>query len=483
MFEKFLELDAGQAFDDRRQLADDGRHIAGELARAAAGAVAGVDDDHLLGLGQRLADLARDVRQHAHDHFDDGGLVVLLEGFRLHAHRFGSRFTLRLDDGSFGQTARFVRIGFGQTGRFHDIRAGKTRGLGRGRRTSSFGFELEFFCVRQRLDLVALGIGGLLHAGFEFALLAKNFLLLQFDLFLLLDDLHLDFFRLHELAGLELLQIIREVGLRLLHVHRGLILGDIGLIITLRLGDFRVGLKLCFLSGLIRLRRTDLCVAVCFGLRDDGIAFHLRDARFTERIEITLPVADIADGKTHNTEAHVRHVAGGNFLHLGRERIAVLINFFHGHRPENRAQVTFQRLHGDALDIFRALAQELFRCRGDGNVIALDLDLRHAVHANRHAFACVNFRRLHINRQQFEREHIHFFKHRPHEAAAALDHAETDLARFAAGIGDRPFATGNDQHFVRAGFLVSARVDDCEDEHDKQDGADGHHDGHHGKLS
>ena len=119
-----------------------------------------------------------------------------------------------------------------------DIGGGKTLGLGRGRGAGGFGFELEFRGVRQRLDAITLGVGGLLHVGFEFALLAENFLLLQLDLLLLLDDLHLHFFGLHELAGLEFLQIIREVGLGFFLVHRGLITGDVRLIIALRLGNF-----------------------------------------------------------------------------------------------------------------------------------------------------------------------------------------------------------------------------------------------------
>ncbi len=100
--------------------------------------------------------------------------------------------------------------------------------------------------------------------------------------------MHLDFLGLHELAGLEFLQIIREVGLRLLLVHRRLILRDIGLIIALRLGDFRVGCELRLLPGLLGLRGTDQRIAVGLGLGDDGVAFDLGDARFAERVEVTL---------------------------------------------------------------------------------------------------------------------------------------------------------------------------------------------------
>jgi hypothetical protein len=130
----------------------------------------------------------------------------------------------------------------------------------------------------------------------------------------------------------------------------------------------------------------------------------------------------------------LRHVAGGHFLDLLGEGVAVLVNFLDGHRAENRAQMAFERLHGDVFDVVGALAQELFRRRGDGNVVALDLDLRHAVHLHRHAFAGIDFRRLHINRQQFEREDVHLFEHRPDERAAALDDAEADLARVPSGI-------------------------------------------------
>src|ERR1043166_2637748 len=95
-----------------------------------------------------------------------------------------------------------------------------------------FSFELEFGRVGQRLDLVTLGIGGFLDVRFQFALFAENFLLLQLDLLLLGDDFHLHFLGLYQLAGLVFLQIVGEVGFGFLLVHRGLITGDVGLIIA-----------------------------------------------------------------------------------------------------------------------------------------------------------------------------------------------------------------------------------------------------------
>src|ERR1035437_6077091 len=82
------------------------------------------------------------------------------------------------------------------------------------------------------------------------------------------------------------------------------------------------------------------------------------------------------------------------------------------------AQMAFKRLHGDALDFVGALAEKLFRGRGDGDVIALDFDLRDAVHLHRHAFAGIDFGRLHVNGENFQRQDVHFFIDRPHETAA-----------------------------------------------------------------
>ena len=142
--------------------------------------------------------------------------LYCLKRLGLQLHRLGGRLALGLDDGGLGQTARLVGIGFGQTGGLDDVGGGKTLGLGGGSGAGGLGFELEFGRVGQRLDAVTFGVGGFLHGGFQFALFAQDFLLLQFDLFLFLDDADLDFLGLDQLAGLEFLQIVGEVGLGLL---------------------------------------------------------------------------------------------------------------------------------------------------------------------------------------------------------------------------------------------------------------------------
>src|SRR5205823_13133038 len=71
------------------------------------------------------------------------------------------------------------------------------------------------------------------------------------------------------LAGLVLLQIVSEIRLGLLLVHRGLVLRDVGLIVALGFGDLGVRQKLGFLSRLSRLRGLDHGVAVGLRLRSE----------------------------------------------------------------------------------------------------------------------------------------------------------------------------------------------------------------------
>src|SRR6266699_5665737 len=49
LLQQFLELHAGQTLQHRRQLTDDLRHVASQLARAAARSVAAIDNDDLFG--------------------------------------------------------------------------------------------------------------------------------------------------------------------------------------------------------------------------------------------------------------------------------------------------------------------------------------------------------------------------------------------------------------------------------------------------
>ncbi len=160
-----------------------------------------------------------------------------------------------------------------------------------------------------------------------------------------------------------------------------------------------------------------------------GVAFDLGDARFAQGVEVALAVANVADGEADDAQAHVGHVAGGHFLDFGGEGVAVLVNVLDRHRAENGAQMAFEGLRGDVLDFVDGLAQDLFGGGGDGDVVALDLDLRHAIDFDRHAFAGIDLGRLHVDGEQFERKNIHLFHHGHDKRAAALDDAEAAIVR------------------------------------------------------
>ena len=90
------------------------------------------------------------------------------------------------------------------------------------------------------------------------------------------------------------------------------------------------------------------------------------------------------------------------FLNFLGEGVAVLINLLDGHRAKDGAQMAFECLRGDVADFIGAFPQKLLGRRADGNIVAFDLGLRHAIHLHRHAFARIDLRRLHINGQQFQ---------------------------------------------------------------------------------
>src|SRR5207253_4129260 len=115
------------------------------------------------------------------------------ERFSLLLHCFGSSFALCFDDRRLGQPAGFVGFSFSKAGRFIDVRRRETFGFGGGGCAGSLGLELKLGRSRQRFDFVTLGVGWLLHVGFQLALFAQNFLLLQLNLLLLLNDAHLHF--------------------------------------------------------------------------------------------------------------------------------------------------------------------------------------------------------------------------------------------------------------------------------------------------
>ena len=133
--------------------------------------------------------------------------------------------------------------------------------------------------------------------------------------------------------------------------------------------------------------------------------------------------------------------------------------------------MTFQRLSGNVAHLVGGLAEKLFGGGADGNVVALHLNLGHAIHLHRYAFARVNFRRLDINGQQFERQDVHLFKHRHHECAAALHDAEADHG----AVLEFALMARDDEHLVGTHFGVAAKhhVSQEEEHHDTDNDGDG----------
>src|SRR6266404_5355467 len=128
--------------------------------------------------------------------------------------------------------------------------------------------------------------------------------------------------------------------------------------------------------------------------------------------------------------------------------------------------MAFERLRGDVLNVLSPFAQELFGSRRNRDVIAFDFDLGDAIDPDRHTFAGVDFRRLHVDREEFKGKQVHFFNDWHDEGAAALDDPEAPLHYRAVLGGDSVFAPGDDQHLVGADLGITAGPDEEEDEDD-----------------
>ncbi len=134
--------------------------------------------------------------------------------------------------------------------------------------------------------------------------------------------------------------------------------------------------------------------------------------------------------------------------------------------------MAFQRLRRHALDLVDGLAQNLLGSGGDGYIVALDLDLRHAIHFDRHALAGIDLGRLHVDGEQFEGKDINLFKNGPDERAAALDNPEAARLHGAVRLDKFMFVARDDQHLIGADFGVAAGPYGGQQEND-QDNADG----------
>ncbi len=218
------------------------------------------------------------------------------------------------------------------------------------------------------------------------------------------------------------------------------------------------------------LRGFDHGVAVGLRLGDYSVSLDLRDPGLAQGVQVTLAIADVTNREAHNTQAHVGHIPGGDLLYLRCKRIAILIDVLYRHRTENCPQMAFESLCGDVLYLLGSFAEELLGCRGNRDVVALDLDLCHTVYADRNALAGVDLRGLHVDGQQLQRQDIHLFIHRPDEHATTFYNPETNIPGRAVRIHDAVLSSGNNQHLVWSHLRVAARPNRHEHEEDEQHG-------------
>src|SRR2546427_1565107 len=213
---EFRHLHAGERFEERRHLRGNLGDISGQLVRAGGIAVASGNDGHLVHLAERLAERAHHFRESGDEFVEHGGLVVLLEGFRLDVHGLGFGFAFLEDDFGFGFTLRA------------DRRSAAFR----------FGYQPLTLGAGQRFDALAFDFRRLQHGSDELALAALDFCFLHLYLGFTLHLLHShgfgDDLLLHDVG----LDLVSFVGGRLGFFRHFEVAGSLEVQVALRLGLF-----------------------------------------------------------------------------------------------------------------------------------------------------------------------------------------------------------------------------------------------------
>jgi hypothetical protein len=234
-------------------------------------------------------------------------------------------------------------------------------------RANHGGLLLAFGAQNRRL---AFGLRGLHDGGEQLLLLARGFLLLDEHFLLLADLLDARFLLGDPLprdGSGERTGLFRFL---LFGLHGGVELGLLRLLVAQRLRDGHVGFVPLGPAFLVGHRRLDHRVARGQRFADSGVAFHFCGALLAERVEVALLVADLLDGEDVDVDAHLPQIDGSFVGHFLREGLAVGVDLFDGEGAENRAQVAFQRLEDDALDLVRRHAEEALRRATQRHVIA-----------------------------------------------------------------------------------------------------------------
>src|SRR5882762_1110244 len=435
-------LHAGERFEERGHLRGNPGDVPGKLVSAGGIAIACGDDGHFVHLAERLAERAHHFRQSGDEFVEHGGLVVFLEGFRLHVHGFGFGFTLLEDDLGFGFTLRANRggaaFGFGD----------RALTLGAGERFEALAFDFRL----------------LQHGGDEFLLAARDFRFLHFHLrftlhlldthglfnHLLLHDVGFDFIRLVG-GGLRFLGHFQVAGF--LDVQVALRFGLLGQRCGLGRDALLVGL--CFRNsrGPRCFSALDGDVAVGFGGGHFRVPLDARDVRPPHVGDVFVLVAYFLDREADDFQPHLAHVVGAGGAHAVADHFRLLDDLLDGELADDAAQVTFHHQANQGFALLWPLGEELLGSRQDRFFVVLHLDLCHGFDGYGDTLLRVQtLLRGDVERHQLQREIPAGLHHRKNQGAFSA-------------VDFRPSHAVPDQSLIWPDFSIHLRDHD----HDHQD--------------
>ncbi|MNI41196.1 hypothetical protein D3C73_954420 [compost metagenome] len=190
--------------------------------------------------------------------------------------------------------------------------------------------------------------------------------------------------------------MVRLIGFRLGCILIALKRCNLQLIIFGSFGDVGIAQQLRLLPLLFGVRLLNPCIPHRFRFGDFCIPLHSGNPRLPERFQIAVLIADILNGERDDLQPHFLQIASRNALHFLRKPVTVAIHFLHGHRSENRPQMTFKHFLGLALERLNRFAHELLgSCR---HILggAAHFDDRYTVRNNRNTLLGIHFRGRYI---------------------------------------------------------------------------------------
>ena len=176
------------------------------------------------------------------------------------------------------------------------------------------------------------------------------------------------------------------------------------------------------------------------GFANRRVALDFGGAALAERVEIFLLVADLLNREHVDAEPHLLEIGRGLARQLLREALPIAVHFLNRQRPEDRAQVPFERLEDDLLHLDVRHAEKALGRRLERRLVTADLDVGDRLDRHRHALERVRPLDLERDRHHVEVQVLDFLEQRNPQRGAALDHAIADDAAV------RQFALAAAQH-------------------------------------